>query len=113
MVRGFLLALDRARAGRAPAAECFNLGGDAPIAIRDLARRVVELAVELNLLAEPLPILEDAFGYSQVFDDSWNRVPDISRARAVLGFTPRITLDAGLRHTLEHHAGRAAPVIRW
>jgi UDP-glucose 4-epimerase len=113
MVQGFLLALDRARAGRAPEAECFNLGGDEPISIGALARRVVELALELDLLAEPLPILPGAFGYSQAFDDSWNRVPDISRAREVLGFAPSISLDTGLRRTLEHHAGRGARVVRW
>ena len=113
MVRGFLLALDRGCELRAPEAECFNLGGDEPIAIRDLAGRVVALAVELGLLAEPLPILPGAFGYSQAFDDSWNRVPDISRARSLLGFAPRVRLDEGLRRTLAHHAGSSAPVIRW
>jgi UDP-glucuronate decarboxylase len=113
MVQGFLLALDRARDPRSRGAECFNLGGDEPIAMRDLARRVADLAVEVGLVGEPLPILPGAFGYSQAFDDSWDRVPDISRARQHLGFAPRTPLDQGLRRMLEHHASRSGPVIRW
>jgi nucleoside-diphosphate-sugar epimerase len=113
MVRGCLLALDHARARRAPGPECFNLGGEEPIAIRDLARRVVDLALELDLIAEPLPVVPDAFGYSQAFDDSWSRVPDVSRARESLGFAPRVPLAEGLRNMLLHHAGRAARVVEW
>jgi nucleoside-diphosphate-sugar epimerase len=113
MVRGFLLALDHVRARREPGPECFNLGGDEPIAIRDLARLIVELALELGLTAEPLPVLPDAFAYSQAFDDSWSRVPDLSRARETLGFAPRVALAQGLRRTLEHHAGRGAAAVEW
>jgi nucleoside-diphosphate-sugar epimerase len=113
MVRGFLLGLDYACRQPAGSAQCFNLGGDEPIAIRDLAERVIALALELGLLTERLPVQSNAFRYSQAFDDSWNRVPDISRARERLGFAPRISLDQGLRRTLERESGRGDPVIRW
>jgi nucleoside-diphosphate-sugar epimerase len=113
MVRGFLLALAHGREQRGTGTECFKLGGDEPIAIRDLAQRVVDLALELGLIQQALPIEANAFRYSQAFDDSWNRVPDISRAKAKLGFAPRILLDQGLRRLLERESGRGEPVIQW
>jgi nucleoside-diphosphate-sugar epimerase len=113
MVRGFLLALAHGCAAGAPGAECFNLGGVEPIAIRDLAGRVIDAALAAGLIRERLPIETNAFRYSQVFDDSWNRVPDISRARERLGFAPRVGLDEGLRRTLEYHSERRYEVIRW
>jgi UDP-glucose 4-epimerase len=111
MVRGFELALAYGCEGRAARAECFNLGGDEPVAIRDLAQRVIGAALEVGLLDEPLPVEAGAFRYSQAFDDTWNRVPDITRAQERLGFRPRIPLDQGLRRLLAHHRGDR--VIRW
>jgi nucleoside-diphosphate-sugar epimerase len=113
MVRGFELALAWTCQQPAGRAECFNLGGDQPISIRDLAGRVIDLALELGLLREPLAIEAGAFRYSQAFDDSWNRIPDVTRARERLGFRPLIGLEEGLRRTLAHHAGRGESVIQW
>ena len=113
MVRGFLLALAYAREQRAPGAECFNLGGHEAISIRELAHRVVDLALEAGFIEEPLRIEAGAFRYSQAFDDSWNRVPDLSRARERLGFAPVVSLEQGLRRTLAHHCDRSGSLIQW
>jgi nucleoside-diphosphate-sugar epimerase len=111
MVRGFEQALAYGSEAGGARVECFNLGGDEPIAIRDLAERVIDAALEVGLLEERLAVEANGFRYSQDFDDSWNRVPDIGRASARLGFRPRIPLDQGLRRTLAHHRGDR--VIRW
>jgi nucleoside-diphosphate-sugar epimerase len=113
MVRGFELALAWTCQQPAGRAGCFNLGGEQPIAIRDLAGRVIALALELGLLREPLAIQANAFHYSQAFDDSWSRIPDVTRARERLGFQPVIGLEEGLRRTLAHYAGRGESVIQW
>jgi dTDP-glucose 4,6-dehydratase len=38
-------------------------------------------------------------------DDPKKRQPDIARARALLGWEPRVPLDEGLRHTIEYFRG--------
>ncbi|MFJ3669993.1 NAD-dependent epimerase/dehydratase family protein [Streptomyces sp. NPDC090106] len=84
MVRGLLAMLDSRRPGPV------NLGNP-------VERTVLELA-ELVLLATgsdsglrflPLPV-----------DDPVRRRPDIGRARAELGWSPRVPLEEGLRHTV-------------
>ena len=102
MVRGFELALAYGCEARAARAECFNLGGDQPIAIRDLAQRVIDAALDLGLLEERLPVEAHGFRYSQAFDDTWSRVPDITRAQERLGFRPCVRLEEGLRRVLGH-----------
>jgi nucleoside-diphosphate-sugar epimerase len=43
-------------------------------------------------------------------DDPKQRKPDISKARAILGWEPRVPLEVGLRHTVEYFKGLAATV---
>ena len=103
MIRGFVLALEHAGAQRAPFAECFNIGSPETLTIRQLAEHVLAGAIELGMLKGPLPIESDAFHYSQPFNDGWSRVPDISHAREVLGYAPRVAFRDGLRETLEYY----------
>ena len=100
MVDGFVAVLKHVAGGEGPRNECFNLGHPEPIAIRDLAHRMVDCALDLGLIAEPLPIVADRFVYSQGFDDRWHRMPDIGHAARVLAFSPRVALREGLRRTL-------------
>ena len=80
-IRGMVLALAYAASQSNPFSECFNLGSPDPITMHELAHKIVNIAVDLGLLAEPLPVRPHAFHYSQSFDDSWSRVPDITRAK--------------------------------
>lgn len=67
-----------------------NLGNPAELTIRDLVARVLELTGSLSeVVHRDLPE-----------DDPRRRRPDISRAERLLGWTPRTTLDAGLRATI-------------
>ena len=100
-VAGLLLALEHLEGWHEANTACFNLGGDRPITIR--ASLMLELAIAENLLDAKLPVEMNAFDYSQPFDDSWDRVPDMRRARELLGFAAQVGLEDGLRKTLRHH----------
>ncbi len=97
-VQGLMLALDLAVS--APVHETINIGNDKSFSILETAHMVSALAVELGLCAEPMPIQLQARLFSCPFDDSWSRVPDLTRARALLGYSPCIPLEDGLRRTL-------------
>ena len=69
-----------------------NIGNPEELTIRRLAERVVALAGSRSKIVErPLPV-----------DDPKVRQPDITRARTLLGWEPKVPLDAGLPRTLEY-----------
>ena len=69
-----------------------NIGNPEELTIRRLAERVVALAASRSKIVErPLPV-----------DDPKVRQPDITRARTLLGWEPKVPLDAGLPRTLEY-----------
>ena len=105
MLRGLRLALDHASAQEPSYKATFNIGHDVPTSIMELARRMIEAALEVGLLSEPLPVCTKAERslYSQPFNDTWDRVPDISRAREVLGFEPTIELSEGLLRMMKEY----------
>ncbi len=75
-----------------------NLGNPHEIAVRDLAERVLALVAArtgspARLVHRPLPT-----------DDPRQRCPDISLARAVLGWEPTVPLDIGLPRTVDYFA---------
>jgi len=70
--------------------EPVNLGNPREMTVLELARAVRAAAGSGAPIAfEPFPE-----------DDPRRRKPDISRARTLLGWEPRVTLEEGLRHTL-------------
>jgi dTDP-glucose 4,6-dehydratase len=76
--------------------EPVNLGSPAEFTIRELAERVQRLAgSQAGLVSEPLPV-----------DDPRQRRPDISVARSVLGWEPRVPLDEGLQLTIQDFRAR-------
>ena len=69
-----------------------NIGNPEELTIRELARRVVALAgTKSRIVEKPLPV-----------DDPKVRQPDISRARSILGWEPKVPLDEGLPRTLAY-----------
>ncbi|MGF1626209.1 MAG: NAD-dependent epimerase/dehydratase family protein [Alphaproteobacteria bacterium] len=105
-VRGMVQALVHTAGHSAPFADCFNLGASEPMSMRQLAEYMNAAAVRLGLLEQPLPIEAETFTYSQGFDDSWNRVPDIGHARETLGFAPTMSFADGMDRTLAHYRDR-------
>ncbi|HEU5323284.1 MAG TPA: GDP-mannose 4,6-dehydratase, partial [Methylomirabilota bacterium] len=71
-----------------------NIGNPQEMSLRQLARRIIGLARSSSeVVFRPLPV-----------DDPRVRQPDITRARTVLGWEPRVDLDEGLRWTLQWFA---------
>jgi len=69
-----------------------NLGNPGEFSIKQLAEKVLQLVDNgSKLVYEPLPQ-----------DDPTQRRPDISQAKAVLGWEPGISLDQGLPRTVEY-----------
>ena len=73
-----------------------NLGNPGEFTIRELAEKVVALTgSKSEIVYKPLPS-----------DDPKQRRPDISRAKALLGWEPKIQLEEGLKRTIEDLAKR-------
>ena len=72
-----------------------NIGNPIEFTVRQLAEMVVELTgTRSNIIAEPLPQ-----------DDPKVRKPDITRAKTMLGWEPKIGLREGLVRTIEYFRG--------
>jgi dTDP-glucose 4,6-dehydratase len=86
LVRGVLAALERA--DELPT----NLGNPEEVTVLELAQTIVRLAGSKSTIEfRELPV-----------DDPKQRRPDISRARNLLGWEPRVALEDGLARTLEY-----------
>jgi len=76
---------------RAPVNEPVNLGNPQEMTLLELAKRIIRLTgSKSEIVFAPLPV-----------DDPKVRQPDIGRARARLGWEPRVDTDEGLRVTVE------------
>jgi UDP-glucuronate decarboxylase len=84
---------------REPAADgrTINVGNDREeVTIGELASRLLALA-RLTVEIEPRTAANDPIK---------RRCPDLSRARALLGYEPKVTLDEGLDRTFAWYAPR-------
>lgn len=80
--------------------EVINIGNDQPIAIVDLARKVQDaMGIEGPLRARTVELADIGGNYQDVR----HRVPDLSKAKRLLGFEPRVSLEDGLALTLAWH----------
>jgi UDP-glucuronate decarboxylase len=69
-----------------------NIGNPHEIPVRELAERVIAMTgAPSRLVTRPLPQ-----------DDPLQRCPDITRAQAELGWTPRVRLEDGLARTIAY-----------
>jgi UDP-glucuronate decarboxylase len=69
-----------------------NLGNPRESTIRELAEMVVrQTGSKSELRFDPLPV-----------DDPTRRCPDISKARRLLGWEPKVSLEQGLERTIEY-----------
>jgi UDP-glucuronate decarboxylase len=69
-----------------------NLGNPQPLTMVELANEIISLTGSgSEIVFKPLPL-----------DDPLQREPDISRAKALLGWTPEISRGSGLQQTIEY-----------
>jgi dTDP-glucose 4,6-dehydratase len=78
-------------------ADPINIGNPHEFTVRQLAERVLALTgSKSDIVKRPLPV-----------DDPQVRQPDIALARETLGWEPKVSLDEGLRRTIEYFRGVA------
>jgi len=85
-------------AGEVPAAigEAFNIANPVETTILELAQAVKRLTHSKSPIAfQPY----EAY-YGEGFEDTRRRVPSIDKAKRLLGFAPKVGLEAGLKKTL-------------
>ncbi|RME37821.1 MAG: NAD-dependent epimerase/dehydratase family protein, partial [Thermoflexia bacterium] len=92
-VRGTILAGTKPEA----AGQVFNIGSDREITIADLAQQILALTGS----SSGVIFVPYVFAYGPDFEEARRRVPDVRRAREVLGFEAKVPLEEGLRRTLE------------
>jgi dTDP-glucose 4,6-dehydratase len=84
---------------QAPVSEPVNIGNPQEMTLLELAKRILRLTGSRSpIVFRPLPE-----------DDPKVRQPDITRARRLLGWEPRVDTDEGLRLTVEWFRQRLEP----
>jgi UDP-glucuronate decarboxylase len=69
-----------------------NIGNPMEIPVRELAERVIkQIGARSKIIYKPLPV-----------DDPLQRCPDITEAKRVLGWEPRVALEQGLEKTIAY-----------
>lgn len=69
-----------------------NLGNESEISLLELVK-AIEKAMGLSLRVEYRPLPQD---------DPCRRRPDLTKARTLLGYEPKVTLEEGVRKTIEY-----------
>lgn len=97
LVEGFLRMMETDRSVTGP----INLGNPGEFTIRELAEKTIALTGSTSELTRmPLPA-----------DDPKQRQPDISKAKALLGWEPTIALDEGLGRTIDYFRSRLPELV--
>lgn len=92
LIEGLVLAMFKPKTK----GEVINLGNPEEHTILDLAKIILKLTKSKSkMVFKPLPV-----------DDPTNRCPDISKAKRILGWQPKISLKEGLLKTIDYFIGR-------
>ena len=94
-IRALLLVIDSDKA----LGEVFNIGNNQQISIMDLAKKVIEITGSKSEIRK-IPYSE---AYPEGFEDMQRRVPDISKIKNALGWSPEIGLDQIIRDIADFH----------
>jgi UDP-glucose 4-epimerase len=94
-VKALLLMMDSEKA----IGQVFNVGNNQQISIMNLAKKVIEITRSKSEIIK-LPYSE---AYSDGFEDMQRRVPDISKIKSVLGWSPQIELDQIIKDIAAFH----------
>jgi UDP-glucose 4-epimerase len=94
-VRALLLVMDSDEA----VGNVFNIGNNQQISILELAKKIIEITGSRSEIVK-IPYSE---AYPEGFEDMQRRVPDISKIKSVLGWTPQIGLDQIIKDIATFH----------
>ena len=94
-VRALLLVMDSDKA----VGNVFNIGNNQQISILELAKKIIEITGSRSEIVK-IPYSE---AYPEGFEDIQRRVPDISKIKNVLGWTPQIGLDQIIKDIAAFH----------
>jgi UDP-glucose 4-epimerase len=78
--------------------QVINIGNPQEVTIRQLAERVRELSGS----SSPIKLIPYEEAYESGFEDMPRRVPDLSKAAAMIGYSPRLGLDEILVHVIDY-----------
>jgi UDP-glucose 4-epimerase len=96
-VQDVVEALTKLMACREAHGRVINIGNAEEITINALAERIKKLTAS----SSPLRHIPYDVAYEEGFEDMIRRVPDLTLARQLIGFTPKHTLDEVLRDVIE------------
>ena len=82
--------------------QVFNIGNNHEIAIKDLGTKIWKM-IRPNEEPKVVYIPYETFG---TYEDVKRRVPDVRKARSLLGFEPKVDLDHGLKKTIQWQVQR-------
>ena len=86
-VKGLILGMEKGKSG-----EVYNIGNDEETTILEFAKLIKKLAESgSKIVFKPLPE-----------DDPMQRKPDITKAKKLLGWKPKVKLEDGLLKTIEY-----------
>jgi len=94
-VRALLLVMDSDKA----VGNVFNIGNNQQISIIELAKKIIEITGSKSEIVK-VPYSE---AYPEGFEDMQRRVPDISKIKSALGWTPQIGLDQIIKDIAAFH----------
>ena len=95
-IRALLLVIDSDEA----IGQVFNVGNNQQISIMDLAKKVIEITGSKSEIKR-IPYAE---AYPEGFEDMQRRVPDISKIKTALGWSPEIGLDQIIKDIANFYA---------
>lgn len=96
--------------------EVFNIGAVEEITIRDLARKILELAQVKSSADKPvssderITLIPYDQAYAVGFEDMRQRVPDISKVKAYTGWAPSRSLEQTLKDILGDQISHGGPL---
>ncbi|HLF83959.1 MAG TPA: GDP-mannose 4,6-dehydratase [Blastocatellia bacterium] len=79
--------------------EVYNIGSDHEISMLELAERIKHLTES----ASNIVFVTYDEAYEAGFEDMMRRVPDIAKIRALIGYNPKVDLDAMLTSIIDYH----------
>lgn len=83
--------------------EVYNIGSVEEISVLELASKIKELTASPSKIV----FVPYAQAYEEGFEDMTRRVPDLSKIRNLLGYSPTMNLDEILLDVTRHHAEHA------